>query len=49
MRLSGLPDAERRAAAADLALKLSAMMGLAGEDDDESDEGDDSEGERRLA
>jgi hypothetical protein len=35
-RLAGLPDAERRAAATELALQLAAMMGLDG-DDDEND------------
>lgn len=36
-RLSALPDDERRAAAADLTLKLSTMMGL-GEDTDSGSE-----------
>lgn len=34
-RLSGMPDADRRAAAAEMALKLAAMMGLG----DSSEEG----------
>jgi hypothetical protein len=37
-RLSVLPDAERRAAAADLALKLSSMMGLGNDSDSGSED-----------
>jgi hypothetical protein len=37
-RLSALPDNERRAAAADLALKLSMMMGLADDSDSGSED-----------
>lgn len=37
-RLSVLPDAERRAAAADLALKLSSMMGLGADSDSGSED-----------
>jgi hypothetical protein len=46
-RLSGLPDDQRRAAAADLALKLSRMMGLPGGSEDE--EGADSEDDAAAA
>lgn len=46
-RLSTLPDEERRAAAADMALKLSRMMGLG--DDDDDGEGSGSEDSREGA
>lgn len=38
-QLSGLPDAERRAAAADMALKLASLMGL-GDEEGSSEEED---------
>lgn len=38
-QLSGLSDSDRRSAAADMAMKLAAMMGLGDSEDEESQEG----------
>lgn len=49
VRLSNLPDDERRAAAADLALKLSQMMGLPDGDGDDDNSGSDNDDASRTA